>query len=465
MVADMPKLDRTILKEFTKFVAKWIKNNITRLPKDTDVSVQYWLDNSNYPLARCEELIKIANSGYDINKRKYYRCKSFIKDEPYVTYKNPRTINSRTDVFKVFTGPIFAAMEKAVFKLKYFMKKVPFEQRCDYLKTTVYAAGAKYHQTDYSNFEQSFSPEFMLSCELELYRYLSRDLPGGKEWFDVVRTALTGRTFMCFRDVIASIDGRRASGDMCTSLGNSFSNLMLSLFCARRSKCEWYGTVEGDDGLYRTVPDNCDMSIVKKLGFDLKSEVALEFNEASFCGMIYDVETKTIMTDPTKSVSQFAWLDRKYSFAPDHVLLELLRAKSLSLAYQHSGCPIIQALAFYGLRMTNHISNSQALCRALQSENTGYAREWLSLVIKPGVHRSPSDTARCVFSSKFGLTIGQQLDIERYFDTLDRIQPLNPPHLNFDNCIEAYDRYVRSVCVDDVKWQVFGEPPCGSLQA
>lgn len=76
------------------------------------------------------------------------------------------------------------------------------------------------------------------------------------------------------------------SGDMCTSLGNGFSNKMKAEFLAYKAGGTIDGFVEGDDGLFVT---NFELrsSDYEKLGFTIKIEEIADPCEASFCGMIF----------------------------------------------------------------------------------------------------------------------------------------------------------------------------------
>jgi len=135
-----PEPNKDKLERFGRFVADFISKNLTPLAPDTDVTFETWLEKTKYPRWRKREL---ERARVDILKnKKYYRCKSFIKDEFYPTFKHARGINSRTDEFKCAVGPWFKAIEEVVFKMDYFIKKIPVSKRAAFIYNKLYRNGA-----------------------------------------------------------------------------------------------------------------------------------------------------------------------------------------------------------------------------------------------------------------------------------------------------------------------------------
>ena len=139
---------------------------------------------------------------------------------------------------------------------------------------------------------------------------------------------------------------------MNTSLGNGFSNLMFMAFVCEKLGLNCNGVVEGDDGLFAFNGNTPSASDFTKYGFNIKLDVHSEISTASFCGNVFDPEDRQIMTCPYDVLSTFGWTTNKYAKSSDKTLKALLRSKSLSLAYQYPGCPILSSLAQYGLRVT-----------------------------------------------------------------------------------------------------------------
>lgn len=321
-----------------------------------------WLDDTPYTESRKAQL-EVANdeclaNGGIWSDPKYTAVKSFMKDETYTDYKYPRAINSRHDAFKCACAPFFKAIEKELFKLPFFIKKVPVRDRPAYILERLYAPGAKYIATDYTAFESLFTKELMMDCEFILYEYMTANLAEGRTWFAMIRKVLGGINRLAFKHFILELVATRMSGEMCTSLGNSFCNLMAALFilaeCGTRNAV---GVVEGDDGLFRvdkrvpTIQDFAD------LGLNIKIELHDDVATASFCGLIFDRDDLANVTDPREVLASFGWTSAKYLRASDRTHKMLLRAKALSLLYQYPGCPILQPLALWAMRHTDDIGD------------------------------------------------------------------------------------------------------------
>ncbi len=431
---------------------------------DADCSVRTWLDSTQYTQLRKDELFEIAmeseglitfNNLYKIlpsGKKilnRYVRNNSFIKDEPYPTYKPARFINSRTDEFKVRTGPIFKLIEKELFALPYFIKHTPVDERAEEIKLRLFQDGAHVVGTDYTAYESCFTKEFMEACEFQLYEYMTQDIED-TEWINIVKTVLGGENVCRFRNKFTvTVDATRMSGEMCTSLGNSFANLMAMKFIAEENKLvNVKGRVEGDDGIftfYGPVPTPQDFA---DIGMIIKMEEYDNLTEGSFCGIMADENEMINISDPIKAMLNFGWTTREYRNSSDKKKMELLRAKALSMAYQYAGCPILYKLADYALRITEGYHyylnpNSNAM--------DGWHRQKLLDLMKKNNNkiprREPGMATRMLMEKKFGVTVGDQIEIERYLDNKTDLSPLDHPAI-LSNCnsdsIDYYNRYVFS---------------------
>jgi hypothetical protein len=111
------------------------------------------------------------------------------------------------------------------------------------------------------------------------------------------------------------------SGEMNTSLGNGFFNMMVTLFLASRRQSEGphpvtmekfidnyfhhvKGVFEGDDGLTTFSPD-CQLKTehYTDLGLLIKLEDHKELGTASFCGNLFDEIDLVQITDPLRVVA------------------------------------------------------------------------------------------------------------------------------------------------------------------
>jgi len=356
-----------------------------------------------------------------------------LKDETYGEFKAPRTINSRSDQCKVLFGPFFHAIETKLFKLKWFIKYVPVKQRAQFISNYVNQPGAKIISTDFSQFEAHFKREIMETIEFQLYDYMVQNVPGGIEFMQLVRKYIGGTNDIAFKNINVYCDATRMSGEMNTSLGNSFTNLMIMLFSAQ--ELGWIstkGTVEGDDGLFTYFGDLPPENWFNNLGWNIKLVPSDKISTASFCGLLFDEIDQQIITDPIKVVNNMGWLSRDYCHASDRLIKRILKCKSLSFLYQYSGCPIVHSLAKYFLRATNSSRTKMPNDWANNSYDRNYYIKILA-ELKDNwdlyINETPTYRTRLLFEQMYKITVPQQVAIEKYFDSLNELTPLNSPLL------------------------------------
>jgi len=300
------------------------------------------------------------------NKHRYVKC--FIKNESYGSYKCPRAILSRDDFFKTAVGPMFKTIEHYIYSLLsenkkfYFIKNIPFHERAAYLESIFSAERGfvdrhseflrRFLITDFSAFESSFRARIMENCEFVMYEFVTKYLPGRDIFMRNIQTLL-GENFLIFSSYVAKVLSKRMSGEMNTSLGNGFSNLMLICFCMfEQGIYDFDVIVEGDDSLCSYLGPILDSSLFEKLGFIIKFKYVSSASLASFCGQIFVPTTHVVITDPIKFLLNFPWMSIKYRHHSDKVKLGLYRGKALCALYQYSGCPIVQTFAVRVLQLT-----------------------------------------------------------------------------------------------------------------
>jgi hypothetical protein len=443
--------EEELLKKFRRHVRRECRKEFVPIPSDADVSVEHWLSHTDYPDWRRQEL-RVQWDGvasmWDPDKsHRYFRCSSFMKDEDYPTYKHARAINSRSDPFKCAVGPIFKLIEEQVYRHKAFIKHVPVAERPDYIMNYLHREGAKYIATDYTAFESLFVRELMEACEFELYSYMTQHLPAGGEFMRLVREVLGGLNLCVFKDFKVAVEATRMSGEMCTSLGNGFSNLMLMQFVCREAGCrEILGVVEGDDGLFTMVGTPPTAADFARLGLVIKLEVHDTISTASFCGLVFDPMDRVNIADPRKVLTNFGWAQRQYARARSSKLIVLLRCKALSTAYQYPGCPIIAELGWYGIRVTPRAaSNKLQKTISRKGQFDPYTRGKILAAMQCGSipRLEPPRNTRLLVEKLYGISVEIQLSIESYLSSLQTIQPLN--HWSFPLILPAlwYDHGAR----------------------
>lgn len=442
-----PPINRRTLRRFRYFCKNWIESNLTPLPADTDVTVQTWLKESPYTLERKEELQNIFDryqegylSGRDVD---FERLESFIKDEFYTCPKTFRTINSRVEIFKCLVGPTIHAVEKEVFKLDYFIKKVPVDQRARYI-TEVLDSNARIFGTDVSAWEGSMRKEIMEACEVPLFEYMTRNLPTGSEFISLYKQLLLNNK-LCFSGFMAEIVSRRMSGEMSTSLGNGFTNLMIMLFTAFMMGVEIKLVVEGDDTLI-----SCFCKLVntyaQELGFNLIIEEFDGLNEASFCGLIFS-DVKHTIRDPITTIMKFGWCTQQYLGANMSTRLQLLRAKALSLKCEMPNCPILGPFADRMIQLTNGICVKKSIKRLAQFLSLYKRNEFLDNIAnykeKWLVPAESTPESRVLMEKMFNIPADVQVLLEEDFAVMS---------------LEAYSNPVMEVFVNDdnkIFWEYY----------
>jgi len=421
-------------------------------------TLEEWLEKASYPEARKKELKKLYDKSLQegflffdqkgFPSRSSY-CKCFVKDEGYPTYKFARGIFSRTDFFKVFCAPYFKAIEEVIFKRKEFIKKVPVLSRPQYILDNFLLNASlgddlEMHtlNTDYSSYECSFSKEMMESCEEVLYRYMLQDIPDSAQKLDIMMKVLKGTNVLKFRNVTAKVKARRMSGEMNTSLGNGFANLMIYLYLCELHGCEnMFCLVEGDDLLAQYKGRLFTIADYAEFGLIVKTVYVVNPNTASFCGQLFDLDSKIVIADPIKVLLNFGWSDLSALGARHPKRMALLRAKAYSYAYQYFQCPIIYPLAQLFLRLTSGF-------KVAVLKDT-----WRNMMSVFGQERDltisciPS-SARLFMQTQFGIKIQDQLAFENYLDSLTVVQPLQ--HESMESYIPLVtrqfdDRYVKTV--------------------
>lgn len=269
--------------------------------------------------------------------------------------------------------------------------------------------------SDYTAFEKHFTKHTFL-IEMILYEYMLQFVPQGPWLVNLIHNLLTGLNHCHFKKLTALIPSSRMSGEMNTSLGNGFMNLMLFLFLNELNDNTCVDAlVEGDDliGIYSGV--KLQERDYARLGFTIKLEYHENVNEASFCGLIYDEEDLVSIPDPHKVLLNIGWTSSRYLGSNTKTRKQLLRAKGLSMLHQYPGAPIIQSMAQYIIRVT------EGLRYKFPGEWTNWQKTHFrdDAVSKPVGFRT-----RMLMEKKFGYSVSEQMHLEAYFDGCDQIQPI-----------------------------------------
>lgn len=434
LVGNVPFASHSILRKFRSFVRYWLKHNLVPLKADTDFSLEHWLDGSKYPEWRKKEIRENYVGERLLNK--HFRNKSFIKRECYPQIKHARWINSRHDAFKAYTGPYFAQIEHEVFKLPHFVKYVPVLDRANYIYSRLHKEGYSYVATDHTSFEAHITKSIMKVCEIQLYSYMLKNVASRNTFLGIVKRALLKDQY-CVGRSARVIGSFRASGDMCTSLGNGFTNLMVMSFLAWRNGWkECVGVIEGDDGLFRLGGRAPSSEDFKKLGFDVKMEVYDTVSEAGFCGIYFAGKHRNLI-DPIWAILKSGYTMSQAMSGNFKTLNGLAKLKAYSLACLAPSTPVVCSLIRYILRCTHGF--------AAYSKWQGW---WETIIIDQSTldgailsaFEGPTFEERLFVSRKWGLDIGAQFEIEKYFDGLSKFKELDNPIL-VNECFRRFPQW------------------------
>lgn len=446
LMRDVPPYNKALLVELSDFVRNWLTENVRPV---VPLPFEEWLSTTTYNEERKQELREAFNRlrGDVPAAEACSAVQAFVKSEAYDEWKHARMINSRSDEFKAFSGPLFKAIEKELYTNKAFIKHVPVPDR-PALIAALNRTGRVVIDSDFKAYESHFVKAIMLAVECQLYTHCLKGSCSKRVLTCLIR-AITGTNNIRLRcGIKARLQARRMSGDMCTSLGNGFTNLMLALFIAHKYNYTIEGFVEGDDGIFalsgctdgwvptprdggKPTPGG-DCPLVReyaKLGFTIEINSYADARLASFCGMVFGPDN-AIIRDPRHFLRTFGWT-QSFINARTDTMMELLRAKALSSSYETPQCPIVGALARAALRHTE-----------------GYAARF----VEDGYHWCPRDelhveefapslATRMLFETRYGVSVETQIMAEAAIEAgdMDLLSECVPPT---DTDLWYTDRYL-----------------------
>lgn len=306
-----------------------------------------------------------------------------------------------------------------VYACPYFIKHVPVADRaallCSRLGRSIFNMAS-----DYTAYEKHFT-QLVYLVEMLLYKHMLQRVPQAKWIVQMIDAILRGINTCFFKFLTAEIPAGRMSGEMNTSLGNGFMNLMLYLFLNRYSGNTYCDAlVEGDDLIGSHNGKKLLADDYRRLGFTIKIEYFERVHEASFCGLIYDPEDLVSIPDPHKVLLNVGWTSARYLNSSDKTRRQLLRAKGLSMLYQYAGSPIIQSLAQYIIRLTD----------GLRYKFPGEWTNWQKTHFKSDAVAKPVGfRTRMLMEKHFRYSVSEQYILEKYFDETQVLQPMDMPIL------------------------------------
>lgn len=464
----MPQIDRATLRRLKRFTIRFLEKEFAGLQFDPNEEFEFddYIEETNYTRARKENLRTTHSVPFDPIKGK--NVKMFTKDENYPSYKAFRLINSRSDDYKTRVGPFFQKFGRKIFSSKFFIKKIPVNDRPAWLKSK-FADKPNLFCTDFTSFEATFV-RLLLKVEFQVYAWFLKYNKHKWKILNLITRVIGGVNYICAAQWAYKIACKRMSGEMNTSEGNGIMNLILTAFLLEEAGNRYTEmAVEGDDGIvdYDVRPPTA--AEYARVGANIKIEIPKTLSEASFCGMIFDPDVLDNVCDPLDALMSFGYTTDQYCNSTDSKMKALLRSKSLSLLYQYPGCPIIRSLGLYGMRMTSSIDDEYMWRTISKSAMCGYDRD---LISELRVHFNHGHVAskivdyrtRLLVERKFNIPVELQLQTEAYLDGLNFLQPLNLPLIvdlinpDCQHYFSTYSRYIEPKSQNNTMPPIPGRP-------
>lgn len=447
----MPLPNVNEIEKLGNFVQRLIEEKYTPLPPLNEEEVfEEWITTQNhYSTQRKVELRRAHESLISERKgltEKDYWVKTFIKSEFYEEEKHVRWICSRTDRFKAKVAGFIKLVEERVYNTpikghKWFVKGEKIDELPQKLSKLT---GSKFIlETDYSSFESGFSPMYTDNVEVRLWKHMLKNNPTIldavlKTYYQTSRIKLPvpGRGFewtecrvprvekLINRNYHAYVSGLRMSGEMWTSLGNGFSNLVNILYIADKYGIDVVGYVEGDDGIIGMPSKVITQEDFEALGFKIKMEYEEDIAHTCFCGNLFDPEEKNLIIAP-EQIGRLMWTcDRKYVMCNDKIAKELLKAKAMSMYILGRHTPIA---SHYSFRVMNILHNSK---ERHDAKDSGYWKKTIINSMRGNLALAPNVTnrARCLYQTMFHITIEEQLRLEGIINRAKTIEDMFIPY-------------------------------------
>lgn len=434
VAADPLPRNKKALNQFRNFVRRWLKANMpTNLER---MEFEDWLEHTNYSHSRKDELRRVKLRTQQPGHKIDTRVKLFVKDEPYDKYKHARGIYARCDEFKVIFGPWVKPVETEMYRIPSFIKHVPVSDRGDYILRKLDRDGGVFLATDYTAFESHFDTEFNSVCDALLFRHVFSGSRHKKQLRWCLKV-LNGSNRIESKYVSLRIKAKRMSGEMNTSLSNGFANYMMFLYVTRNCKYSDC-VVEGDDCLGVVSGEFPSEKDYNELGFRIKLEKHLDITTASFCGMIFERDSRQLVREPLKTLLNFGWTNVRYTHCKQKNLLGLAKSKAMSIVCETPHCPIVGAFA---QRMLTLLSN----VKYKLDDSTPYWNNIWKLREFENCGFAPTLKTRVLFHQLYGFTVDEQLLIEKQIAAMD-YGPIAIPDLwvRFSGVSFSYNNiYVR----------------------
>lgn len=428
-----PALDLKLFQDFEEFVDNYISsmpvlmhepsfdewiihvNQTESRKKEYRVAWEFYLE---YKLLIDRCAVTYGTPEYIRNDvfEKFLEISSFIKTEWYPEMKPNRCINPRNITYMPVVGPAYADISKHVFAMPEFIKYIPIKDRPKYILDRLSNAGARCVSTDYKSFENSFTRTIQEAVEMKLYKHFLRDYPAIYNLchLQCIKNSVKNSSFSI------SMDAARMSGEMCTSLGNGFTNLMLmKFFCFKNQIHDAQGVIEGDDGLFTYHGPGLSNEFFNRLGFQIEIDER-DLTEASFCGNIFTEKSLKTIVDPLECIATASYSMNGVG-ANSQELNKLTYLMGYSLLCQYGNCPIVGSFARMQIR-TTIMNDPRVREKAIKYLQTNRKIDWWTReVVSSTIHEKILDFEvaledRLLVEKLYNIPVSAQILIEEQID-------------------------------------------------
>lgn len=429
---------------------------------DTHVDVPRWVDGADFATTLSKQsypgwrqrLLTLHRRAANFVTAVMLVVGSFTKDESYLLkkkknptmasspvqppkLKNARMINARSDFYKTAITDCQMVVDKSLFtgnSAKWFVKGTNPRDWPGRLRDLF--GDRPVLETDFTSFEAHHEGVF---AEIVHY-WLSRAATRGAfpaHYREAVERVVLGTNECQASRIKYSVKQRLMSGEMWTSSANGLLNLLIMSYLNARTlnptaQPDWLavhveryftGLVEGDDGicLDRLTSQEQRASqeqLIERLGVNLKFERELNFGRAAFCGNVCDIDDLKVVADPLKFLQTFFVYPSKLRDAPLKVIHSYTRCKAMSMRVALNNAPVIGPVCAVLCDLTRDCDVKQSL-----RHFDAYKRELIATAFEERVWMHPpgvTDKARHLVAAKFGVSVDEQLRIERAFTSLAR---------------------------------------------
>lgn len=435
IIPETPKPSKRMLKAVKMTVKQMLKQLVPLpyMPWDCNF-IEEFLGHYDKPESVKNEL---REAYYDAVSnpltKKDYELKSFLKREFYEDAKYARCIMVRSLRFKALCSNAIHKADEYLFHespfARYFIKGMTPQEQVDAMAQR-FEGHTLFLETDYSSFESSFDKKYQQYVEIAYWKHMLQNNP---HILSIVLESYKRHTIYG-KGYKGEFDGGRMSGDLWTSSMNGFSNLVNIMTLCHLKGLDWDGFCEGDDGLFWLSAPKLTKEDFAELGFVIKMEYKDQISDCSFCGKIFDEESKHVLGTP-EQLNRIGWaLDKSYWNAHLKSKQQLIYSRALSLACLYPGCPCIQARAKALLQsakgkiqFTDRVLNEKYQLR----EMLKYHKELdLQKVYENLTFPEPTIKDRILYEQRFGITIAQQ---KKYEEAVTRDPWADVPLENYDS--------------------------------